>query len=214
MGLDVIGMVKQLKQRYMFHGKDYTLEQLQKIAPCKSAKECFGSLVVYTKKHHIPVKIVFVRNRNKRSECLYILSTDIELSDAEIIRIYGNRWSIEVFFKASKSLFKLGKEVQSRSYNANICHTTIVFTRYILLEWIRRNENDPKTYGILFFDMCDDIQDMELVDAFKSLMKLFIEIANGFATENTETIKSKLKDWITSQTRFVQALFANLCWES
>ena len=214
LGLDVIGMVKQLKQRYMFHGKAYTLEQLQKIAPCKSAKECFGSLVVYTKKHHIPVKIVFVRNRNKRSECLYILSTDIELSDAEIIRIYGNRWSIEVFFKASKSLFKLGKEVQSRSYNANICHTTIVFTRYILLEWIRRNENDPKTYGILFFDMCDDIQDMELVDAFKSLMKLFVEIANDFATENTETIKSKLKDWITSQTRFVQALFANLCWES
>jgi len=55
---------------------------------------------------------------------------------------------------------------------------------------------------------------MELVDALRSLMKLFIEIANGFAAENTETIKSKLKDWITSQTRFVQALFANLCWES
>jgi len=52
---------------------------------------------------------------------------------------------------------------------------------------------------------------MELVDALRSLMKLFIEIANGFAAE---TIKSKLKDWITSQTRFVQALFANLCWES
>lgn len=64
--------------------------------PYNSAKECFGSLVVYTKKHHIPVKIVFVRNRNKWRECLYILSTDIELSDAEIVRIYGNRWSIGV----------------------------------------------------------------------------------------------------------------------
>lgn len=214
LGLNVIGMVKQLNQSYIFHGKTYKLEQLKKRTPYKSAKECFGSLVVYTKNHHIPVKIIFVRNRNKRSECLYILSTDIELSDAEIVRIYGNRWSIEVFFKASKSLFKLGKEFQSRSYNANICHATIVFTRYILLEWIRRNENDPKTYGTLFFDMCEDIQDMELVDALRSLMKLFIEIANGFAAENTETIKSKLKDWITSQTRFVQALFANLCWES
>lgn len=214
LGLDVIGMVKQLNQSYIFHDKSYKLTQLQKNAPYKSAKECFGSLVVYTKNHHIPVKIVFVRNRNKQSECLYILSTDIELSDAEIVRLYGNRWSIEVFFKASKSLFKLGNEFQSRSYNANICHTTIVFTRYILLEWIRRNENDPKTYGTLFFDMCKDIQDMELVDALKSLMKLFVEIANGFATENTETIKSKLKDWITSQTRFVQALFANSCWES
>jgi len=130
---------------------------------------------------------------------------------AEIIRIYGNRWSIEVFFKASKSLFQFSQEVQNRSYNANICHTAIIFTRYILLEWIRRNENVPKTYGTLFFDMCEGIQDMELVDALRSLMKLFLEIANGFATENTETIKNKLKDWITSQFRFIQALFADLC---
>lgn len=212
--LDVIGMVKQLNQRYMFYSKLYKLTQLQKSVPYKSAKEYFGSLMVYIKDHHIPVKIVFVLNRNKQSECLYILSTNIEFSDAEIVRLYGNRWSIEVFFKASKFLFKLGNEFQSRIYNANICHTMIVFTRYILLEWIRRNENDLKTYGKLFFDMCEDIQDMELVDALKSLMKLFIEIANGFATENTETIKSKLKDWITSQTRFVQALSDNLCWES
>jgi len=34
---------------------------------------------------------------------------------------------------------------------------------------------------------------MELVDALRSLMKLFIEIANGFAAENTKNIKSKLK---------------------
>jgi len=214
LGLDVIGMLKQMKQSYIFHGKAYTLTQLQKFTPYKSAGDCFGSLLVHTKKHHIPVKIVFVRNRNNRSEFLYILSTNIALNDAEIVRLYGNRWSIEVFFKASKSLFKLGKEFQSRSYGSGVCQTTIVFTRYILLEWIRRNENDPKTYGMLFFTMCDDIQDMELVDALKSLMQLFIEIANGFATETTQTIKSKLRDWMTSQTRFIQALFADLCWES
>jgi hypothetical protein len=51
---------------------------------------------------------------------------------------------------------------------------------------------------------------MELVDALRSLMKLFIEIANGFAAENTETIKSKLKDGSTSRTGLIQALFANL----
>ncbi|MDE6923632.1 MAG: hypothetical protein K2P59_00010 [Acetatifactor sp.] len=48
-----------------------------------------------TTKTGIPVKIVIVRNRNKKSECLYLLSTDCSLSDAEIVRIYGNRWSIE-----------------------------------------------------------------------------------------------------------------------
>jgi len=81
---------------------------------------------------------------------------------------------------------------------AGVCHTTIVFTRYILLEWIHRNENAPKSYGTLFFAMCEAIQDIELSDALRSLMMLFMEIANGFATENTLTIHSKLKDWIAS----------------
>ncbi len=46
---------------------------------------------------------------------------------------------------------KLGAEFQSRSYGAMVSHTAIVFTRYIILEWICRNRNDQKTYGELFF---------------------------------------------------------------
>ena len=163
-GLDVIGMVKQLKQRYTYKGKKYTLHRLKRMVRFEGAKNIFGSLVVTTKTG-IPVKIVFVRNRNKKSECLYLLSTDVSLSDTEIVRIYGNRWSIECFFKSSKSFLKLGTEFQSHNYGAMVSHTTIVFTRYIILEWIRRNHNDQKTYGELFFMFCDDIQDMDLTNA-------------------------------------------------
>jgi hypothetical protein len=63
-----------------------------------------------------------------------------------------------------------------------------------------------------YFLIYGDIPDMELVDVLRNLMKLFIEIVNGFDAENMETIKSKLKDWITSYTRFVQALFVDFCW--
>ena len=92
-GLDVIGMVKQLKQRYNYKGRKYTLSELQKFVRFNSVGNIFGSLCVTTK-NGIPVKIVFVRNRNKKSECLYLLSTDCSLSDTEIVRIYGNRWQI------------------------------------------------------------------------------------------------------------------------
>ncbi len=169
---------------------------------------------VFTKKENIPVKIVFVRNRNKKSECLYLLSTDCNLNETEIIRIYGNRWSIEVFFKASKSCFKLGTEFQSRSYDAIVSHTTIVFTRYTLLEWIRRHRNDQKTYGELFYMFCDDIQDMDLTSALKSLMALFMEQLNTFTADITEVIKCKLQDWMSTQALFIQAMFTNLSWES
>ena len=212
-GLDVIGMVKQLKQRYTYNGKQYKLQELKKFVCFNGARNIFGSLIVTTKTG-IPVKIVFVRNRNKKSECLYILSTDTSLSDAEIVRIYGNRWSIECFFKSSKSFLKLGTEFQSHNYGAMVSHTTIVFTRYIILEWIRRNQNDQKTYGELFYMFCDDIQDMDLTNALQSLMALFVEHISNLSADITSVIKCKVSEWIGSQASFIQALFGNICWES
>lgn len=212
-GLDAIGMVKQLKQHYSYQGRQYTLPQLKKFVDFSGARNIFGSLAVTTKTG-IPVKIVFVRNRNKKSECLYILSTDISLSDSEIVRIYGNRWSIECFFKSSKSFLKLGTEFQSHNYGAMVSHTTIVFTRYIILEWIRRNRNDQKTYGELFFMFCDDIQDMDLTNALQSLMALFVEHISTLSADITFVIKSKVTEWMSSQASFIQALFGNICWES
>ena len=212
-GIDVIGMVKQLKQRYSYRGKDYTLPGLRRFVRFESGKNIFGSVIVTTKTG-IRVKIVIVRNRNKKSECLYLLSTDCSLSDAEIVRIYGNRWSIECFFKASKSLLKLGTEFQGRSYDAIVSHTAIVFTRYTVLEWIRRNTNDQKTYGELFFMFCEDIQDMELTDALQSLMALFVEHISMLSADITACIKSKVTNWIASQAKFIQALFADILWES
>lgn len=212
-GLDVIGMVKQLKQRYVYRGQSYTLPELRKFVRFEGARNIFGSLCATTKKG-IPVKIVFVRNRNKKSESLYLLSTDCSLSDAEIVRIYGNRWAIECFFKASKSFLKLGTEFQSRSYDAMVSHTTIVFTRYIILEWIRRNRNDQKTYGELFFMFCDDIQDMDLTTALQGLMSLFTDMAAMVSADITEILKRKVSNWMMSQPLFIQALFGDLCWES
>ncbi|MDO5539697.1 MAG: hypothetical protein Q4F83_06445 [Eubacteriales bacterium] len=206
-------MVKQLKQRYNYQGKYYTLPELRKFVRFEGSKNILGSVIVTTKTG-IPVKIVIVHNRNKKSECLYLLSTDCSLSDGEIVRIYGNRWSIECFFKASKSFLKLGTEFQSRTYDAMVSHTAIVFTRYTILEWIRRNENDEKTYGELFFMFCEDIQDMDLTNALQSLMALFVEHISTLSADITACIKSKVTDWMNSQAAFIQALFRNICWES
>lgn len=47
----------------------------------------------------IPARLVFVRNKNKASDWLALISTDTNLKPEEIVRIYGKRWNIEVFFK-------------------------------------------------------------------------------------------------------------------
>ena len=128
-GLDVIGMVKKLKQRYVVGDQRVSLEQLYRLAIPTDEKKGILRSIHTVQANGVPVKIVFVRNRNKKSDWLAILSTDCTLSDQEIIRIYGMRWDIEVFFKTTKSLLKLQKEFQGRSYDSLISHTTIVFTR-------------------------------------------------------------------------------------
>lgn len=212
-GIDVIGMVKQMKQKYTYQGKKYELKDLRTLLPKCRNGNVIGSVLVKTKAG-IPVKLVYVKNRNKNQDWLVILSTDCSLSNEEIVRIYGNRWSIEVFFKSTKSFMKLGSEFQGRSYDMMISHTTIVFTRYIMVEWLRREEKDIKTFGELFFRLSEDIQDMDLSTALQNLMSLFIEFINDIITTKTISIKSQLQHWIDQQATFIKALFIDLCWES
>jgi len=109
---------------------------------------------------------------------------------------------------------KLGTEFKGRSYDMMISHTTIVYTRYILLEWLRRNGNDQKTFGELFFMFCEDIQDIEYTTALQALMGLFAEQLEMVGTNKAKTIKMQLQQWIDSQVSFIKALFMNLSWES
>jgi IS4 transposase len=75
----------------------------------------------------ITVRVVFVHNRNKDSkrEWLALLSTNTNISEEEIIRIYGMRWDIEVYFKVCKSFLRLAKEFQGRSYDSMVSHTSV-----------------------------------------------------------------------------------------
>lgn len=54
-----------------------------------------------------------------------------------------------------------------------VSHTTIVSSGRIILEWLRRNQSDQKTYGQLFYYR-EDIHDMDLTNALQSLMFPFV----------------------------------------
>ena len=58
----------------------------------------------------VPVRFVYVRNRAKKNDYLVLVTTDMKLSEEEIVRLYGKRWGIEMFFKMCKSYLRLSKE--------------------------------------------------------------------------------------------------------
>ena len=122
-----------------------------------------------------PVKLVFVRNKNNRQEYLILASTDIKLSEEEIIQTYGKRWSIEVFFKMCKSFLKLGKENRGVSYNAMTAHVSIVFGRYTMLSLEQRRNADKRSIGDLFFASYDELHDLRYMDALLLILKKLID---------------------------------------
>ena len=213
-GLDIIGMVKDSKQQYKYKGRFYGLRDLAKFVRFDTQSDIFGSLLVCTKYNNIPVKLVFVRNRNKKNEFIVILSTECSLADEEIVRTYGSRWSIECCFKVCKSLLKLGREYHGVSYDLTVSTTAIVFTRYILLEWIRRTDNDPRTMGSLFFQIYDEVKDIELADALRSLLALFVAGMKSGAVKIDETIRVQLISWFMSQPTFIRVIFPAFLTES
>jgi IS4 transposase len=128
--IDVIGMVKNTpKVHYDYMGERVDIKTIYRRLKKRRGKARILTSTQVGLKNGPTVKLVFIRDKRKK-DWLAILSTNTMLSDEDIVRIYGKRWDIEVFFKMAKQHLKLTKEIQCRDFDALIAHTTIVFMRY------------------------------------------------------------------------------------
>nr|WP_242698018.1 hypothetical protein [Bacillus sp. SD088] len=120
----------------------------------------------------IQARIVFVRDRNRSKQWLALLTTNLEHTEEDAIRIYGKRWEVECFSKVVKSNLRLAKEFQCRSYDFMTAHTTIVFLRYMMLSLSVREEEDPRTIGQLFYLCCDEMEDIRFAEVLMMILDI------------------------------------------
>lgn len=200
LGIDMIGMLKiTTKQFFVYKNRKLNIKTLFNESMKYGRKTgiyngIISGLTVKTV-DGVQLRIIFVVNRNKKSDWLAIASSDITVSDEEIVRIYEKRWSIECFFKAIKSTFRLEKEFQVNSFDSLIAHTTIVFIRYMVVSWEIRKSSDIKTLGELFMIMCDDISDITYIEAIESLLSLIKELSNTCSKAVQKRIDKMLDKW-------------------
>ena len=206
MNFDVIGMVKKSpKMFFRYEGEDMSLVSIyNKNKKRRGRSKYLLSVMVDVVKDGeiIPAKVVYVRNRNKRKEYLCLISTDINLDENEIIRIYGKRWDIEVFFKVCKSYLNLSRECNSLSYDAMTAHTAVVFTRYMMLSLESRESNDNRSLGELFLYFSDEMSDITWIQAFQMLLQMF----KTMLTENTELSDDKIDELVETFMNALPAL--------
>jgi hypothetical protein len=176
LGLHTIAMLKDTsKIYYTYNGERKSLRQIYgSVKKRRGRSKYLASVLIELQDKDgnlIPARVVFVRDRHDKTKWLALISTDVDLPETEVIRIYGKRWNIEVFFKMCKSYLRLAKEFQGRSYDLMVAHTTIVFTRYIMLAVENRNNTDLRTIGALFYYCCDELEDIKFLEALQLLME-------------------------------------------
>ena len=162
---------------YEYEGKQLSIQKIFGISKKRRgrSKYLLSVNVMVGKKQKIPAKIVCVRNKKNKKDWIAFICTNPNLSEEEIIRIYGKRWQIEVFFKTCKSYLQLVTECHSLSYDALTAHVAIVFTRYLMIAMEQRRNEDDRTLGEIFFFFTDELTDITFGESFQIIITAMID---------------------------------------
>lgn len=210
-GLDTIAMVKVSSRiSYEFDGERRNIKQIYN--SCKKRRGRSRYLLSVPVKvgqnqkdgHSVDARIVCVRNRANRKDWLALICTDMSLSEEEIIRIYGKRWDIEVFFKTCKSFLNLGSEYHGLSYDALTAHVALVFTRYMLMSVAKRDDEDERTLGELFYFMVDEAADITFSQSMKILLDAMLASIRSIFQASEEQIMAFTNDFISRLPEYMQ----------
>ena len=205
-GMDVIAMIKKSSRiQYQYEGQKLNIKQIYAKNKKRRgrSKYLLSVDVMVGKENPIPAKIVCVRNKANRKDWLAFICTNPTLAEEEIIRIYGKRWQIEVFFKTCKSTLHLTGECRSLSYDALTAHVAIVFARYMLLALEQRKNEDQRTLGELFFFLVDEMADITftrslciLMDALMASLKEILNLSEEQLAVFTADFVSRLPQYL------------------
>ena len=202
LGYHVVAMVKKSsKMHFRYQGVNMPLTKIFTMNRKRRGRSRYLLSVrveVVKDDAAIPAKVVYVRNRSKRNEFLCLISTNTGLSEEEIIRIYGKRWDIEVFFKVCKSYLQLCKGCRSLSYDAMTAHTAIVFTRYMMLSLEERQSVDERSWGELFLYFSDELSDITWIRAFHLLLDVFMDTLVDKLSLTEKTLNELIDAFIVS----------------
>ena len=207
LGLDSIAMIKKSsRNRYEFEGKQLSINRIFGISKKRRgrSKYLLSVDVMVGKDQKIPAKIVCVRNKKNKKDWIAFICTNPMLSEEEIIRIYGKRWQIEVFFKTCKSYLQLVSECHSLSYDALTAHVAIVFVRYMMIALEQRKDEDFRSLGEIFFYFTDELADITFAESLQILLKAMFECIYAIFQVTEEQMDTFIEMFIKRLPEYMQ----------
>ena len=185
--MHIIAGVKNGNQKYGYQGSLFNAKEIIAILKQQGkARRNRGWGVYYyeattTYKSIGTVKLFMCRYPGQKKWRVFI-TTNTKLSFVEMMKIYGIRWTIEVFFRETKQYLGLGK-CQSQDFDAQIASVTITFILYTLLAYLKRM-GDYETLGELFQmtqqDICEKHLAQRLWALFEELLAFIVDAISAY----------------------------------
>ena len=204
-GMNVIAMVKKSgKVYYEYNGEQHDVREI--FSRCKKRRGRSKYLLsveinLLQKKNgkileRMPAKLVYVRNKANKKDWIAIISTDTCLSEDEIIRRYGYRWNIEVYFKTCKQYLKYTKECQSTSFDSLTSHLAIANVRYMMLSMFQRENTDHRSLGELFYLYVQEVAEITFDHSMRLIMIAVLSTIKEFFSLNDEQMSAFVQQFI------------------
>ena len=146
-----LGMIKNGTRKFTYNDENFTLSGLRKHLMnrqkrCSKYKSRYITVDCYLKDVG-NVRLFYSRYHGNR-KWVALITTKLDMSYIEAIKVYSIRWNIEIGFKEMKQLLGLGKS-QANDFAAQIAHTSCVFIAHSLLADCKYHEQ-YQSLGILF----------------------------------------------------------------
>jgi hypothetical protein len=186
LGYHVVARLKNHERYlYAYQGENLPISKIYRANKKRRGRTKYLLSVTVEARHNdfpvnVPAKIVYVRERGSKKKWIALISTDVSLTEDEIIALYGKRWDIEPFHKVLKSYLRLEKEFQIRSYDAIVAHATIVMTRYILLAIENRENKDWRSVNDGYYAFCKELEDISFSVAFELILAIMKRCSSEF----------------------------------
>ena len=226
-GYTLVSMVKRSKQKYRYNGKDFTISELFQRAGNYSKNKETG-----IRSKSIIVEILDTKSNSKISKrvplgkamiCFYkypkvkryraILSTDVCLSEDQVLKVYLKRWSVECFFKDIKQHFGYSQSKSSR-YSGMIGDLTIRYVFYILFSYHKEKENKIvesklKTTELILIDFYKDLYDIWLSEFIELMFK---RIVSSFLEKTLKMGDKKISKVLEDLDHILEVFFKSACY--
>jgi hypothetical protein len=202
LGMKIVCMAKMGNAKYTWMGKEYTAQELLKIARskkkitrCRTLKSHYAEFTVDYKGETIKL---FLSKYTRKGSWNLLVTNDLHLNYLAAVKIYSKRWSIEVMFKELKQYLGFEK-CQSTDFDAHIAHTTLCFIQYAILSHLKKIR-EYETIGLLFKDLKNENKILSIADKIWNLIMEILNVLSELLEFDLQELLTKIfkQDKMTS----------------